>query len=92
MNMVLPPTPPPPRHAPQSPDAANLLTGCADGSAALWSIKGQQLAKLEGHTDRLGRVAWHPMGRHVVSNEQMTRLQTRCRLARTSGCDAAAAS
>jgi hypothetical protein len=51
---------------PQSEDAANLLTGCADGTAALFSLTGQQLRKLEGHTDRLGRVAWHPMGRHVV--------------------------
>lgn len=51
----------------QSEDAANILTGCADGSAALFSIRGQQLQKLEGHTDRLGRVAWHPMGRHVAT-------------------------
>ncbi|KAI8471206.1 MAG: WD40-repeat-containing domain protein [Monoraphidium minutum] len=50
-----------------SEGAANLLTGCADGSAALFSLDGTQLAKLEGHTDRLGRVAWHPMGRHVAT-------------------------
>lgn len=51
----------------QPEGAANILTGCADGSAALFSADGQQLLRLEGHTERLGRVAWHPMGRHVVS-------------------------
>ena len=50
-----------------SPDAANLITGCADGTAALFTLEGKQLLKLEGHTDRLGRVAWHPMGRHVAT-------------------------
>lgn len=44
-----------------------LGTGCADGSAALWSESGKLLRKLEGHTDRLGRVAFHPMGMHFVS-------------------------
>lgn len=44
-----------------------LATGCADGTAAVWSAKGKLLRKLEGHTDRLGRVAFHPMGQHLVS-------------------------
>jgi hypothetical protein len=44
-----------------------LGTGCADGSAALWTEGGKLLRKLEGHTDRLGRVAFHPMGLHFVS-------------------------
>lgn len=43
-----------------------LATGCADSSAALWSESGKLLRKLEGHTDRLGRVAFHPMGHHLV--------------------------
>lgn len=45
-----------------------LGTGCADGSATLWTESGKLLRKLEGHTDRLGRVAFHPMGLHFVSN------------------------
>ncbi|KAF8062934.1 hypothetical protein HT031_003773 [Scenedesmus sp. PABB004] len=44
-----------------------LATGCADGTAALWTERGRQLRKLEGHTDRLGRVAFHPMGRHLAT-------------------------
>ena len=56
--------PPPP--FPQSEEAATLLTGCADGTAALFDAGGRCLRKLEGHMERLGRVAWHPMGRHVV--------------------------
>lgn len=44
-----------------------LATGCCDGTAALWTGSGQQLAHLEGHTDRLGRLAFHPWGRHLVS-------------------------
>jgi WD40 repeat protein len=44
-----------------------LGSGCADGSAALWTEGGKLLRKLEGHTDRLGRVAFHPMGMHFVS-------------------------
>lgn len=44
-----------------------LGTGCADGTAALLSEGGKLLRKLEGHTDRLGRVAFHPMGHHFVS-------------------------
>ncbi len=43
-----------------------LATGCADGTAALWSERGSCLRKLTGHTDRLGRIAFHPMGHHLV--------------------------
>lgn len=50
-----------------SSDTVALATGCADGSAALWSEKGKMLRKLEGHTDRLARVSFHPMGHHLVS-------------------------
>eukprot|EP00775_Hariotina_reticulata_P005163 gene5163-5401_t len=44
-----------------------LATGCADGTAALWTEHGKLLRKLEGHTDRLGRVAFHPMGHHLAT-------------------------
>lgn len=53
--------------AASSSDTVALGTGCADGTAALWSEGGKLLRKLEGHTDRLGRVAFHPMGMHFVS-------------------------
>jgi WD40 repeat protein len=61
-------------HLQQGADAAAassgtvaLGTGCADGSAALWSEGGKLLRKLEGHTERCGRVAFHPMGMQFVS-------------------------
>ena len=38
------------------------MTGCADGTARVWSSSGQLLRTLTGHTDRLGRVAMHPDG------------------------------
>jgi U4/U6 small nuclear ribonucleoprotein PRP4 len=44
-----------------------LATGCADGTAAVWTESGKLLRKLTGHTDRLARVAFHPMGHHLVS-------------------------
>jgi U4/U6 small nuclear ribonucleoprotein PRP4 len=44
-----------------------LATGCADSTAALWTESGKLLRKLTGHTDRLARVAFHPMGHHLVS-------------------------
>jgi hypothetical protein len=60
-------------HLQQGADAAAassgtvaLGTGCADGSAALWSEGGKLLRKLEGHTERCGRVAFHPMGMQFV--------------------------
>jgi U4/U6 small nuclear ribonucleoprotein PRP4 len=43
-----------------------LATGCADSTAALWTEGGKLLRKLQGHTDRLARVAFHPMGHHLV--------------------------
>lgn len=69
-------------HLQQGADAAAdssgtvaLGTGCADGSAALWSEGGKLLRKLEGHTERLGRVAFHPMGLHFVSRLPLIRMQ-----------------
>jgi U4/U6 small nuclear ribonucleoprotein PRP4 len=46
-----------------------LATGCADGTVSLWTRGGQALSRLEGHTDRCGRIAFHPMGRHLVSGQ-----------------------
>lgn len=40
------------------------LTGSADCTARIWSQTGKLLQILQGHADRLARVACHPMGRH----------------------------
>jgi hypothetical protein len=40
------------------------------GGVLLWTEEGQLLRKLSGHTDRLARVAFHPMGHHLVSAAQ----------------------
>lgn len=42
-----------------------LASGATDSTAKLWSAEGKLLRTLEGHTDRLGRIAFHPMGRHL---------------------------
>ena len=42
-----------------------LASGATDASAKLWSADGQLLRTLAGHSDRLGRIAFHPMGRHL---------------------------
>lgn len=47
----------------QSEEAPILATGGADTTARLWAASGRLLHTLTGHTDRLGRVAMHPMGR-----------------------------
>ncbi|CAK0746230.1 hypothetical protein CVIRNUC_001676 [Coccomyxa viridis] len=63
--------------APGQPDTAPILaTGSADMSARLWSASGQELHRYLGHTDRLGRIAMHPMGRHLgtASYDQTWRL------------------
>lgn len=45
--------------------AVALASGATDSTARLWSAEGKLLRTLEGHTDRLGRIAFHPMGRHL---------------------------
>jgi U4/U6 small nuclear ribonucleoprotein PRP4 len=42
-----------------------LASAATDTTARLWSASGALLRTLTGHTDRLGRVAFHPMGRHL---------------------------
>lgn len=45
--------------------AVTLASGATDATAKLWSGNGKLLRTLTGHTDRLGRIAFHPMGRHL---------------------------
>ncbi|KAL4445403.1 hypothetical protein ABPG77_011228 [Micractinium sp. CCAP 211/92] len=56
--------------------AVTLASGATDSTARLWSAEGKLLRSLEGHTDRLGRIAFHPMGRHLgtASYDQTWRL------------------
>jgi U4/U6 small nuclear ribonucleoprotein PRP4 len=50
-----------------------IASGSVDRTAKLWSADGKLLRTLEGHTDRLGRVAFHPLGRHLgTSSFDMT--------------------
>jgi len=49
-------------------NTVRLASACADSKICLWSlIEGQPLSILEGHEDRVNRVAFHPMGEHLVS-------------------------
>ncbi|EFN58103.1 hypothetical protein CHLNCDRAFT_20357 [Chlorella variabilis] len=53
-----------------------LASGATDATAKLWSGEGKLLRTLVGHSDRLGRIAFHPMGRHLgtASFDQTWRL------------------
>ena len=46
-----------------------LATASADRCAILWGASGRVLRRLLGHTDRLARLAFHPMGAHLVGWE-----------------------
>ncbi|KAL6777052.1 PRP4 [Auxenochlorella protothecoides x Auxenochlorella symbiontica] len=54
-----------PNVAGTSTEGVAFVSGATDGTACLWSKEGRCQATLSGHTDRLGRVAFHPFGRHV---------------------------
>jgi len=53
--------------ADQAGASVALATGSADRTARLFSSTGKLVRTLEGHTDRLGRVAFHPMGHHLAT-------------------------
>lgn len=49
-------------------NAANIATGCADGSVALWSLNSAApLARMTGHRGRVARTAFHPQGLLLAS-------------------------
>ncbi|GFR45922.1 hypothetical protein Agub_g7380 [Astrephomene gubernaculifera] len=50
-----------------SEGAVNLASAASDGVARLYTGKGELLRSLEGHTERLGRLAFHPMGQHLAT-------------------------
>lgn len=48
-------------------ETVRLATGSADCTAKLWTMGGILLRTLEGHADRLARMAMHPMGEHMAT-------------------------
>ncbi|KAK9845589.1 hypothetical protein WJX84_004246 [Apatococcus fuscideae] len=53
-----------------------LATGASDRCARVWSSTGKLLHDLRGHEERLGRIAFHPLGLHLgtASFDQTWRL------------------
>ena len=50
------------------PGALNLASGGGEGSVNLWSLEQDTpLATLEGHSDRVCRVEFHPSGKYLAS-------------------------
>lgn len=51
-----------------SPDAINLASGGAEGSVHLWSLNQETpLSSLQGHSQRVCRVEFHPSGKYLAS-------------------------
>ncbi|KAM3532414.1 hypothetical protein MY4038_004082 [Beauveria bassiana] len=56
-----------------SADSVNLASGGAEGLINLWSLnKDTPLATLQGHTQRVCRVEFHPSGRYLASASEDT--------------------
>ncbi|KAI9171375.1 WD repeat-containing protein [Paramyrothecium foliicola] len=56
-----------------SPDAVNLASGGAEGLVHLWSLnQDTPLSTLQGHSQRVCRVEFHPSGRYVASASEDT--------------------
>ncbi|KAF5575270.1 serine threonine kinase PRP4 [Fusarium pseudocircinatum] len=56
-----------------SPDAVNLASGGAEGSIHLWSLnQDTPLSTLEGHSQRVCRIEFHPSGRYLASASEDT--------------------
>ncbi|EFY90259.1 hypothetical protein J3459_004064 [Metarhizium acridum] len=56
-----------------SADAVNLASGGAEGLVQLWSLnQDTPLSTLQGHTQRVCRVEFHPSGRYLASASEDT--------------------
>ncbi|CAF3628561.1 unnamed protein product [Fusarium graminearum] len=56
-----------------SPNSVNLASGGAEGSIHMWSLnQDTPLATLEGHSQRVCRIEFHPSGRHLASASEDT--------------------
>eukprot|EP01089_Gocevia_fonbrunei_P021339 TRINITY_DN8250_c0_g1_i2.p1 TRINITY_DN8250_c0_g1~~TRINITY_DN8250_c0_g1_i2.p1 ORF type:complete len:505 (+),score=94.66 TRINITY_DN8250_c0_g1_i2:105-1619(+) len=57
----------------QSPSALNVVSCSQDKSIRLWSLESPSaIGLLEGHTDRVSRIAFHPSGRYLASSSHDT--------------------
>ncbi|QDZ18106.1 U4/U6 small nuclear ribonucleoprotein PRP4-like protein [Chloropicon primus] len=48
-------------------ETLQVATACSDAAAKLWSPSGKLLHALEGHTDRLARISFDPLGTSVAT-------------------------
>ncbi|RDA91723.1 hypothetical protein CP533_4795 [Ophiocordyceps camponoti-saundersi (nom. inval.)] len=56
-----------------SPDSVNLASGGADGLVQLWSLnQDTPLSTLQGHSQRVCRVEFHPSGQYLASASEDT--------------------
>lgn len=56
-----------------SPDSVNLASGGAEGHVNLWSLNQETpLSTLQGHSQRVCRVEFHPSGRYLASASEDT--------------------
>lgn len=56
-----------------SPDAVNLVSGAAEGNINLWSLnQDTPLSTLQGHSQRVCRVEFHPSGKYLASASEDT--------------------
>lgn len=56
------------RESTVSPSSVNLATGGGEGKVHLWSLEQDTpVSTLEGHTDRVARVEFHPSGTYLAS-------------------------
>lgn len=56
-----------------SPDSLNLASGGAEGLVQLWSLnQDTPLSTLQGHSQRVCRVEFHPSGRYLASASEDT--------------------
>ncbi|CAM1506974.1 Fc.00g066150.m01.CDS01 [Cosmosporella sp. VM-42] len=56
-----------------SPDTVNLASGGAEGMVHLWSLnKDTPLASLQGHSQRVCRIEFHPSGKYLATASEDT--------------------
>ncbi len=51
-----------------SPDGSQIATSGADGTARLWDLAGNQVARLEGHQGSVWQVVFSPDGSQIATS------------------------